>query len=225
MSDQEKPARIEGSRDRERASLGMELPVDALVNSVKVIILQHPQEPDKELGSASLLVRALANAELKVGLSWRNLKVVAGEAALPAEWAVLYLGAKGTVFPDEVNFVSQKNNPMPQPPGIKGLIVLDGTWSQAKALWWRNAWLLKLKRVVLQPKAPSRYGHLRKEPRAEALSTIESCALAMGRLDTKGSAIRAHLEDAFSRMLAEFKARKSARAQASRGPVAPPKKS
>jgi len=184
--------------------------VEPFPNTVRVIILQHPQEPDKELGSASLMVRALEKAELKVGLSWRNLKVVAGEAALPAEWSVLYLGSKGAAFPEQVNFVSQKNNPMPQPAGIKGLIVLDGTWSQAKALWWRNAWLLKLKRIVLQPKERSRYGNMRKEPRAEALSTIESCALAIEKLDPKGGAARAHLEDAFTRMLSEFQARRRA---------------
>jgi len=200
--------RIEGSRDRERACLGMELPVEAFSNTVGVIVLQHPQEPDKELGTASLLTRALKHGELKVGLSWRSLKTVAGESALPAEWAVLYLGAKGKTFPEQVNFVSQKNNPIPQPPGIKGLIVLDGTWSQAKALWWRNAWLLKLKRIVLQPQRRSLYGNLRKEPRAEALSTIESCALAIEKLDSKGGELRKHLEDAFQRMLAEYKTKK-----------------
>lgn len=201
--------RIEGPRDRERASLGLEIAVEAFPNAVRVIILQHPQEPDKELGSASLLARALGNAELKVGLSWRSLKSVAGEAALPSEWAVLYLGSKGAAaMPEQVNFVSQKNNPMPQPPGIKGLIVLDGTWSQAKALWWRNAWLLKLKRIVLQPKEKSRYGNLRREPRGEALSTIESCALAIEKLDGRGAELRKHLEDAFQRMLLEYQTRK-----------------
>lgn len=203
--------RVEGSRERERASLGMEIPVEAFPNAVRVIVLQHPQEPDKVLGSASLLVRALAQSELKVGLSWRSLKSVAGETALPAEWAVLYLGAKAASLPEEVNFVSQKNNPIPRPPGIKGLIVLDGTWSQAKALWWRNAWLLKLKRIVLRPKEKSRYGNLRREPRAEALSTIESCALAMEKLDGQGTAIRSHLEDAFLRMLATYRQGKEKR--------------
>lgn len=203
--------RVEGSRDKERASLAMEIPVEAFPNSVRVIVLQHPQEPDKVLGSAALLTRALSNSELKVGLSWRSLKSIAGESALPAEWAVLYLGSKGIKYPDEVNFVSQKGNPMPKPPGIKGLVVLDGTWSQAKALWWRNAWLLKLKRIVLQPKAKSRYGNMRKEPRAEALSTIESAALAIEKLDGKGAELRKHLEESFQRMLDEYRARKQAR--------------
>lgn len=216
--------RIEGSRDRERAALGMEIPVEPFPNAIRLIILQHPQEPDKALGSACLLVRALENAELKVGLSWRSLRSVAGEDALPAEWAVLYLGSKGKIFPEPVNFVSQKNNPIPQPPGLKGLIVLDGTWSQAKALWWRNPWLLKVKRIVLQPQQPSLYGNLRREPRAEALSTIESCALALERLERNGAKVRGHLTDAFERMLAEYKNRRrggSAPAGSTVPPAAP----
>jgi DTW domain-containing protein len=204
---EEKPSRVEKSRDRERASLGMEIPVEPQANQVRVIVLQHPQEPDKELGSASLLVRALDNADLRVGLSWRSLRAVAGEDALPAQWAVLYLGAQGKPMPGPVNFVNQKNEPIPAVPGLKGLIVLDGTWSQAKALWWRNSWLLKLKRIVLRPPQRSRYGRLRKEPRAEAVSTIEAVALALGQIDPAGSLLKEHLEGAFQRMLDEYRRR------------------
>lgn len=205
MTEQKK---IEDSKARERASLALEIPMEPLPNSVRVVVLQHPQEPDKELGSAALLVRGLDAAELKVGLSWRNLKAVAGEAAQPSEWLVLYLGAKGKDFPQEVNFATTKGDPTARPPVIKGLLVLDGTWSQAKALWWRNSWLTKLKRVVLNPQQPSRYGRLRKEPRKEALSTIESAAMALGKIDPKGEALRQHLESGFQRMLDEFKVRK-----------------
>jgi DTW domain-containing protein YfiP len=61
-------------------------------------------------------------------------------------------------------------------PPLEGLIVLDGTWSQAKTLWWRNPWLLKLARVSLVPREPSMYGKLRKEPRREWVSTLEAVA-------------------------------------------------
>jgi len=212
LDDQTKPLRIEGSRQGERASLALELPIEPLKNRVRVVVLQHPQEPDKELGSAALLVRGLEDAELKVGLSWRNLKAAVGEDAQPAEWVVLYLGAKGNVFPEEVNFATTKGIPTASVPGIKGLIVLDGTWTQAKALWWRNAWLTKLKRIVLNPGRPSRYGKLRKEPRAEAVSTLESVALALSTLDPAGEKLRPHLEDAFQRMLDEYVRRRRAAA-------------
>ena len=61
-------------------------------------------------------------------------------------------------------------------------MLLDGSWAQAKALWWRNPWLLKLRRIVLQPHRPSRYGALRREPRREALSTLEAAALTLAEL-------------------------------------------
>lgn len=201
-------ADVEESRARERASLAMEIPISAKKNHVRVIVLQHPQEPDKELGSAALLVRGLENASLRVGLSWKSLKAIAGESAIPSEWAVLYLGAKSKTFPEIVNFVNAKNELIPAPPRIVGLIVLDGTWSQAKALWWRNSWLTRLKRVVLRPDKPSRYGHLRREPRKEALSTIESVSLALEKLDPYGIDLSMHLQDGFQRMLDEFRARK-----------------
>ena len=62
---------------------------------------------------------------------------------------------------------------------IGGLIVLDGSWSQAKALWWRNPWLLKFNRLVLHPTQPSIYGRLRREPRKEWVSTLEATAHAL----------------------------------------------
>ncbi len=57
------------------------------------------------------------------------------------------------------------------PRALEGIVVLDGTWSKAKTLWWRNPWLLKLKRVTLKPGQPSIYGRMRAEPRREFVST------------------------------------------------------
>src|SRR5207245_1748202 len=68
------------------------------------------------------------------------------------------------------------DNPEPVLRRLEGVILLDGTWSQAKTLWWRNPWLLKLHRIVLNPVRPARLGRLRREPRREALSTIEAAA-------------------------------------------------
>src|SRR5258707_6675579 len=68
---------------------------------------------------------------------------------------------------------------------IEGVVLLDGTWSQAKALWWRNAWMLKCQRVILGPKQPSRYGKLRKEPRRDGLSTIEAASMLLGALEKR----------------------------------------
>ena len=200
---------IEASKQGERASLAMEIPVEQKSNRLEILILQHPQEPDKVLGTAPLCVRSLKNAKLKVGLSWSSLAKAVGHEAAPSEWGVLYLGGKGKTYAQEVNVLNKKLEPVENPYALKGLIVLDGTWSQAKTMWWRNAWLLKLRRVVLQPERASRYGNLRKEPRRECVSTIESVALCLKFFESASGAGEA-LEDNFARMLAEYKKQRSA---------------
>ena len=141
----------------------------------RVLVLQHPQEQDAVLGSAQLLAASLPKVELVVGLSWRNLAHALGEENVDvARWAVL--------FPDreaEGEKVATRRGAVVEPSALEGIIVLDGTWSKAKTLWWRNPWLNKLNRMTLKPGQPSIYGHLRAEPRREYVSTLESVAAAL----------------------------------------------
>jgi len=83
--------------------------------------------------------------------------------------------------------------------------LLDGNWSQAKALWWRNAWMLKCRRVILGPARPSRYGQLRREPRRDGLSTIEAAAMLVSRLEHKPE-IETALMASFEKLLARYRA-------------------
>jgi hypothetical protein len=113
-----------------------------------------------------------------------------------------------------VTFVDKKGNALADQAAatrdLDGLIVLDGSWSQAKALWWRNPWLLKCRRIVLNPPRPSRYGTLRKEPRWEGLATIEAAALALGRLERRPE-IETRLVGHFDRLLAAYRAARALR--------------
>ncbi len=142
----------------------------AYPTELRVLILQHFQERDALLGSAQILAASLPKAKLVLGLSWRNLGHALGEEGVDAQrWAVL--------FPDSDapgNRVRARNGSVIDPSSLEGIIVLDGTWSKAKTLWWRNAWLNKLNRVTLEPAAPSIYGRLRAEPKRELVSTLES---------------------------------------------------
>jgi DTW domain-containing protein len=141
----------------------------------RILILQHPQEQDAVLGSAQILTASLPKAQLVVGLSWRNLAHALGEENVdPRRWAVL--------FPDresEGDQVTTRGGATIEPSALEGIVVLDGTWSKAKTLWWRNPWLNKLSRLTLKPAKPSIYGSLRAEPRREYVSTLESVAAAL----------------------------------------------
>jgi DTW domain-containing protein len=138
------------------------------------LILQHPQEHDAVLGSAQILAASLPKAKIVVGLSWPNFAKALGEEGVdPRRWAVL--------FPDreaEGEQVTGRDG-VTSPRALEGIVVLDGTWSKAKTLWWRNPWLTKLNRLTLKPKQPSIYGHLRAEPRRDFVSTLESVTAAL----------------------------------------------
>ena len=179
----------------------------------RVLILQHPQEQDRELGTARLTALHFKDALLKIGLSWPSLTKILGRPTDPQRWAILYLGSvrAAAVLPDRDIVVVNKNGNAVDHQGpalreIEGIILLDGTWSQAKALWWRNAWMLKCKRVVLGPKRPSRYGKLRREPRSDGLSTIEAAAMLLARLERKPE-IETALHASFERLLARYRER------------------
>ena len=178
---------------------------------IQVVILQHPQEQDRALGTASLTVRHFRNAVLKVGLSWPSLNKLLGRPVDPHRWAVLYLGsAKAAAMAPgrEVVILNRKGDPEPNQDAlqrdIEGVVLLDGNWSQAKTLWWRNAWMLRCRRVILGPARPSRYGQLRREPRRDGLSTIEAAALLVSRLEHRPE-IETALMASFDKLLANYR--------------------
>jgi hypothetical protein len=182
-----------------------EQPVD---NKITVLILQHPQEQDRVLGTAKLICETLTNARIVVGLSWRNLAHALKEPAEAKDWGVLYLGYAHAPGKGPLIAVTGKGEPMANQEGafsgLKGLVVLDGNWTQAKALWWRNAWLTKLRRFVIVPDGPSLYGNLRKEARPDAVSTLEAVGLALSALE--GGDVRERLLAPFRDLLAKARA-------------------
>jgi DTW domain-containing protein YfiP len=187
-------------------------PID---NKVALLILQHPQEQDRLLGTARLATLHLANSAFKIGLSWPSLAKALGRPADPSEWAILHLGsAKAGDLPKDRELVvlDKKGVALPDQDralaGVKGVVIFDGTWAQAKTLWWRNAWVLKAKRLVLNPRRASLYGELRREPRREGLSTIEAAALALSRIEQRPD-IETALRASFANMLERYRRARS----------------
>jgi DTW domain-containing protein YfiP len=176
-----------------------------------LLLLQHPQEQDKALGTARLTALHFQDAVLKIGLSWPSLSRALGRPVHdPSRWAVLYLGS---VRVDRSNtdraIVAINRNSQVETDqraalaDIEGVVLLDGTWSQAKALWWRNPWMLKCQRVVLAPGWTSRYGKLRREPRRDGLATIEAAAIMLANLEGRPD-IEMTLLASFDGMLTKY---------------------
>ena len=184
-------------------------PIDSRIS---LLILQHPQEQDRALGTARLTALHFRNAVVKIGLSWPSLSKALGRPVQdPSRWAVLHLGSARVAdleIQSDIVAINRKgeieDNQRAILDGIEGIVVLDGSWSQAKALWWRNAWMLKCQRVILGPARPSRYGRLRREPRRDGLSTIEATAMLLASLEGRPD-IAETLHASFERMLARYR--------------------
>ena len=184
---------------------GSESEAPGIDNRLFVLVLQHPQERSEPRATAAATVASLQRAQLVVGLSWPNLTRALGRRADPRRWGVLHLGAARSPAPKpqdparlpehlteslnrgEIVALDRDGNPLPDADrvlrSLEGIVLLDGTWSQAKTLWWRNPWLLKLQRLVLNPPEPARLGVLRREPRREALSTLEAAAMVLRHVE------------------------------------------
>jgi DTW domain-containing protein YfiP len=210
----------------------------------RVLILQHPQEQDALLGSAQILLASLPSAKLVVGLSWRNLAHALGEQDVdPRAWAVLFPDREAPRDAADAGgsggaggHVITRRGALADPHAIRGILALDGTWSKAKTLWWRNPWLTKLQRMTLEPSEPSIYGRLRAEPRREYVSTLESVAGAL-TLCGEPREVEAGLRRAFRTLVQRvrdanlpaeaLRLPKGSRSKGSRakggGPKAPPK--
>jgi hypothetical protein len=186
--------------------------VTPIQSRISLLILQHPQEQDRALGTARLAALHFKDAVVKIGLSWPSLaKALGRDVVDPARWAVLYLGsAKVSDLGIDTDIVALTrkgevaDNQRAIMSSIEGVVLLDGSWSQAKALWWRNPWMLKCQRVILGPKQPSRYGALRREPRRDGLSTIEAAGMLISALERRPEIVAA-LNASFERMLARFR--------------------
>lgn len=186
--------------------------VEPIDNAVFLLILQHPQEKRETLGTAQIAHLQFRNSAVKVGLSWSNLKRILGREVDYKRWGVLYLGpvkADGKGAKPEIAVVDKAGTPQKDSDmvlaDLEGVIVLDGTWSQAKTLWWRNPWLLKCRRIVLHPQFRSLYGQARKEPRRESVSSLEAGAFLLSRLEADPTILDRALKP-FSLLLKKLRA-------------------
>jgi DTW domain-containing protein YfiP len=164
----------------------------------KILILQHPQEPGVDIGTVPIITASLPNTVVRTGLSWPNFSKALGYQAENKRWGVLYMGSVHMEdLPKDRNlFVVDKKGSVAEGQDeilrkLEGIVLLDGTWSQAKTLWWRNAWLLKLPRIVLRPTRHSVYDKIRKEPRKGCVSTAETIGDVLNILERRSDILEA----------------------------------
>jgi DTW domain-containing protein YfiP len=128
----------------------------------RVVFVQHPRESRVPISTCRMAHLSLPNSEMHVALGGEDL-------ALADDAAVL--------FPSDDAVDVAK---LDKPPST--LVVVDGTWSNARKVVERSPRLRALPRISLNPDRPGNY-RIRKEPKPNCLSTIEAVALVLGHLE------------------------------------------
>lgn len=141
-----------------------------VTSRTNVVIVQHPREQFHPINTARLVERSLSSCRVLRG----NL------ARLDEEIARLELPSSAALLFPSRDSVDLSEIPESDKPST--VVVLDGTWHQAKVLLRQLPALAGLRRVRFTPDEPSEY-RIRKEPKADYLSTLESVALVLETLE------------------------------------------
>jgi DTW domain-containing protein YfiP len=131
----------------------------------RVLILRHHKEAFRSTNTARLAALALEGAKVHPY----------GAPGQPFDEALVQGDGTWLLFPGPGD--------APPPEGSPSLlVVLDGSWSQARRMLHRISALRALPRLSLPPRWPDRV-RMRRPPSPEGLSTLEAIALALGKCE------------------------------------------
>jgi len=171
-----------------------------LSTRTRIVVLVHPKEAQRKLGTAPLLKLCLADIIMRYAEGFPE----PGEdpelhAAMCADGHRCVLVCPGPEA-EELRAPEAASEGSSPASGLT-LIFIDGRWKQAKAMVNRSRWLQNLPRVVLRPSSASGYT-FRRQPVEGCLSTLEAVAEALAVLEgNRGAEIRETLVAPFRRMV------------------------
>lgn len=151
------------------------LPVPRIQTRTKIILLQHPLEEKRSIRTARMLELGLAEGCCTVyqGHTFPGSCPALSSLLDSPHTLVLYPGP-GSQDLDTLQGEDQGEG--------RNVIILDGTWDQARKIWNANPALHKVRRVSLSLQSPSEYV-VRTQPMVGCLSTLETAAHTVARLE------------------------------------------
>ncbi len=149
------------------------------------LILQHRRERTHPFNSARIAARALTRCTVVCD---RNEQLAQMELPIHSSAGLLYPSPNARLL-----------NDVPKHELPEQLVVIDGTWHQAKTLYRDVEVLRALPCFALAPTTPGQY-KIRLEPDATSLSTAEAIVAAVKQMEPENSDI-ARLLDGFHAMI------------------------
>ncbi|MCL9776134.1 tRNA-uridine aminocarboxypropyltransferase [Vibrio methylphosphonaticus] len=139
--------------------------ITSINSGSELVILQHPSEEKRPLGTAKILQLSLPSTQVFIGENFSdNTALNALLADENFRTCVLFLGEQ-----------SQPLEPLSQTHDTRPfrIILLDGTWKKAYKIWTLSKNLHNLPMVQLPTDLEGDY-RIRKAPTSNALSTVEA---------------------------------------------------
>ncbi|MBB1312553.1 MULTISPECIES: tRNA-uridine aminocarboxypropyltransferase [Aliivibrio] len=153
--------------------------ITPITTDVELIILQHPTEAKRPLGTAKILSLSLANCRTFIGENFTEHnelnQLLAQDDYLHQ---VLFLDNESKAINGQKIDSDQKQR----------IILLDGTWKKAYKMWQLSTNLHGLPKVHLDTELSGNY-RVRKAPKDNALSTAEAGYHVLSQLDLDGSIV------------------------------------
>jgi len=138
------------------------LPSPRITSTIKLVVLQHPGETKRNIRTCRMLELGLASGCCTVysGRKFPGINTNLGGILSDPSTRILYPG------PDSVPLTSLPSS------SVSTLVILDGTWDQARKLFSRNPLLQAVPKVSISLSTPSEYV-VRTQPFAGCMSTLE----------------------------------------------------
>lgn len=140
--------------------------MEVVHNRVEVLFLQHPNERKMPVNTARLADLSLARSRLVHGVSFTPDHAVIRDLLQRREKV-------GVLFPSP-----RAKELREAPEDLETLVILDGTWREAKKMLHLSPVLHELPHYAFVPDAPSNY-RIRKEPDEDFISSIEATVAAL----------------------------------------------
>ncbi|XP_004686709.1 PREDICTED: DTW domain-containing protein 2 [Condylura cristata] len=156
------------------------LPLHPLHISTHLYIIQHPAEESKVLRTVPLLAACLPQDKCKVKIGRRFSEERDPELSAicrKSDTLILYPGAEAANLEEFI---------LDSPVYPSTIIIIDGTWSQAKDIFYKNSLFRLPKQVQLKTSISSQYV-IRTQPTNRCLSTLECAAVALSILEKNNS--------------------------------------
>ena len=137
-------------------------------NRTDILILQHVAERSHPFNTARIVRKALCRCNVIAG---HNQELAARQLPIAANAGLLYPGEDVPALTDLL--VAERPDQ---------LVIIDGTWHQARTIFRDVAQMQDLPCYRLSPSSPGQY-RIRLEPNAHSLSTLEATVAALQVLE------------------------------------------